>query len=185
VESVSWYEAAAYCNALSAQAGLAACYTCMFTTCEPSAAYATPYACPGYRLPIEAEWEYAARSGTTTGTYNGTSTLLECEQPNAVLDSIAWFCGNAGSTTHAAGGKAANAWGLYDVLGNVLEWVHDWYDTYPGDVSDPWGPAAGSGRVIRGGSFLSSALFARAAFRNYYDPSYRFDYLGFRPARSL
>jgi formylglycine-generating enzyme required for sulfatase activity len=150
-----------------------------------AAAYATPYACPGYRLPTEAEWEYAARAGTTTGTYNGTSTLLYCEQPNGVLDSIAWFCGNGGSTTHAAGGKTANAWGLYDLLGNVWEWVHDWYAAYPGDASDPWGPAAGSLRVIRGGSWVNVAQYARAADRNYDDPSSRGDSLGFRPVRSL
>jgi cysteine-rich repeat protein len=188
VERVNWHEAAAYANALSARAGLGACYDCAgagtTVTCVLAAAYATPYACPGYRLPTEAEWEYAARAGTTTGTYNGTSTLLNCEQPNAVLDPIAWFCGNAGSTTHAAGGKAANAWGLYDMLGNVYEWVHDWYATYPGDVSDPWGPAAGSYRVFRGGSFGSSARLARAAYRFYTDPSLRDYVLGFRPVRS-
>jgi formylglycine-generating enzyme required for sulfatase activity len=150
-----------------------------------AAAYATPYACPGYRLPTEAEWEYAARAGTTTGTYNGTSTLTDCTNPNPILDPIAWFCGNAGSTTHAAGGKAANAWGLYDMLGNVWEWVHDWHTTYPGDVSDPWGPAAGSYRVVRGGGWNYDAQIARAAYRGSGVPSYRSSLLGFRPVRSL
>jgi cysteine-rich repeat protein len=188
VEQVNWHEAAAYANALSTRAGLGACYDCAGSgttvTCGLAAAYATPYACPGYRLPTEAEWEYAARAGTITGTYNGTSTLLNCEQPNGVLDPIAWFCGNGGATTHAAGGKAANAWGLYDMLGNVWEWVHDWYATYPGDVSDPWGPAAGSVRVIRGGIFVNYAQYARAANRYGTDPSDRGSNLGFRPVRS-
>jgi cysteine-rich repeat protein len=185
VEYLSWHEAAAYCNGLSAQAGLAACYTCFLVDCEPSAAYGTPYECPGYRLPTEAEWEYAARAGTTTGTYNGTSTLMDCTNPNPILDPIAWFCGNSGNSLHATGGNTANAWGLYDVLGNVNEWVHDWYDTYPGDVSEPWGPVAGSSRVLRGGCFNLGPRLARAAFRDDLVPSRRLSTLGFRPARSL
>jgi cysteine-rich repeat protein len=185
VEFLSWHEAAAYSNGLSAQAGLAACYTCSFVTCEPSAAYATPYDCPGYRLPTEAEWEYAARAGTTDGTYHGTSTLLACEQPNAVLDPIAWFCGSAEGRSHATGGKAANAWGLYDLLGNVWEWVHDGFDVYPGEVTDPWGPAAGSIRMVRGGSFINDAQHVRSAMRGNADQSDQWSNLGFRPARSL
>jgi cysteine-rich repeat protein len=188
VETVNWHEAAAYCNAMSMLAGLGACYDCAGSgtsvTCALAAAYATPYACPGYRLPTEAEWEYAARAGTTTGTYNGTSTLTDCENPNPILDPIAWFCGNSLNTTHAAGGKAANAWGIYDMLGNVWEWVHDCYLTYPGDVSDPWGPAAGSSRVFRGGGWGYAAWVARAARRSYVFPSGRDEYLGFRPVRS-
>jgi formylglycine-generating enzyme required for sulfatase activity len=188
VEQVNWHEAAAYCNALSTLAGLGPCYDCAGSgtsvTCAPAAAYATPYICPGYRLPTEAEWEYAARAGTTTGTYSGTSTLTGCENPNSILDPIAWFCGNAGGTTHATGGKDANAWGLFDMLGNVWEWVHDWFETYPGDVSDPWGPVAGSYLVIRGGGVYDFASYARAAHRNYNWPSHRSGSLGFRPVRS-
>jgi formylglycine-generating enzyme required for sulfatase activity len=189
VEQVNWHEAAAYCNVLSTQAGIGACYDCAGSGtnvgCWPAAAYATPYACPGYRLPTEAEWEYAARAETTTGTYNGTSTLTDCTNLNPILDPIAWFCGNSGGMTHVAGGKAANAWGIYDMLGNVWEWVHDWYATYPGDVSDPWGPAAGSWRVIRGGDFDDHAQDARAACRNSAPETwYRDSGLGFRPVRS-
>jgi formylglycine-generating enzyme required for sulfatase activity len=189
VETVSWHEAAAYANAVSASEGFAECYECTGSgasvSCSLDASFATPYDCPGYRLPTEAEWEYAARAGTTGGTYNGTSTLTGCESPNAVLDPIAWFCGNASSTTHPVGGKTANAWGLYDMLGNVWEWCHDWSDAYPGDVTDPWGPVTGSSRMFRGGSWGNDAGDARAASRTGSDPGGRADGIGFRLARSL
>ena len=189
VETVCWHEAAAYANALSVAGGYAECYACTGSgtgvSCTPSTSYSTPYDCPGYRLPTEAEWEYAARAGTTGGTYNGTSTLTDCTMPNTVVDPIAWFCGNSSSTTHEVGGKTANAWGLYDMLGNVWEWCHDWYGTYPGTVTDPWGPGTGSYRVPRGGSCYSLAGGARAAIRYTYDPGLRYGDLGFRLARSL
>jgi formylglycine-generating enzyme required for sulfatase activity len=176
VESVNWHEAAAYCNELSAGAGLSECYDCTGSgssvSCSPSSAYATPYACSGFRLPMESEWEYAARAGTTTARYGD-------------LDAIAWYSSNSGSTTHAVAGKLANAWGLYDMLGNVWEWTHDWYDDYPsGSVTDPWGPTAGSHRVLRGGSWVSVAGYARAAFRNRITPDRRNFNFGFRPVRS-
>jgi len=190
VEQVSWHEAAAYANALSDSAYLARCYTCTGSgtgvSCTPDTTYTTPYDCPGYRLPTEAEWEYAARAGTTDATYNGNSTLTDCTMPNTVLDPIAWFCGNSPSTTQAAGLKLPNAWGLYDMLGNVWEWCHDWYDgTYPGTVTDPWGPVSGSLRVMRGGSWYDYPKYARAAERYSWDPGYRDHHLGFRLARSL
>ena len=191
VEAVSWYEAAAYCNALSGDEGFASCYTCTGTgvdvSCEPAAGYATPYDCPGYRLPTEAEWEYAARAGTITATYNGAldDAHLVCEQPNDVLDSIAWFCGNSGDTPHPMATRTPNSWGLYDMLGNVWEWCHDWYADYPTDsVTDPWGGATGSGRVLRGGSWSARAGSARAASRGWHDPGGR-GVFGFRPVRSL
>ncbi len=87
-------------------------------TCSPAAAEGSPYECPGHRLPTEAEWEYAARAGTTTGTYNGDPDVTECST-SAVLHPIAWFCGNSGDTTHAVGTVGTNPWGLYDMLGNV------------------------------------------------------------------
>ncbi|MCK5805400.1 MAG: SUMF1/EgtB/PvdO family nonheme iron enzyme, partial [Lentisphaeria bacterium] len=192
VEMVNWYEAAAYCNALSATIGSEACYTCMGTgvdvICEPSAAYATPYDCPGYRLPTEAEWEYAARAGTTTATYNGDldDTHALCEQPNDVLDPIAWFCGNSGSTTHEVGTRDPNDWDLYDMLGNAWEWCHDWYEEdYPAEsATDPWGITGGSYRVRRGGSWSNHGWQARAANRNLRVPGLRGNNNGFRLVRS-
>lgn len=194
VERVNWYEAAAYCNALSSAAGLANCYTCSGSgasvTCDLSGDYATPYDCPGYRLPTEAEWEYAARAGTTGGTYNGTSDggHLGCEQPNVVLDSIAWFCGNSGGRTQPVGSLGANPWGLYDMLGNVWEWCGDRWDGADygaGAVTDPWGLASGSSRVLRGGSWVDDAGYARAASRFRAGPGDRGDGGGFRVSRSL
>jgi len=194
VEVVDWHEAAAYCNALSTAAGRPSCYTCSGSgasvTCSPSVMYVTPYECPGYRLPTEAEWEYAARAGDGRATYNGDldSGHLNCEEPNGVLDSIAWFCGNSGSASHAVGTGTANGWGLNDMLGNVWEWCEDWGDSadYPaGAATDPWGLTTGSSRVLRGGSWYLDAWRARAAFRLDIDPAIRGGVFGFRPSRSL
>ena len=190
VENVNWYEAAAYCNALSAAEGLASCYTCTGTgvvvSCEP-AACATPYDCSGYRLPTEAEWEYAARAGTATATYNGDldAEHLNFEQPNDALDPIAWFYGNSGDVTHAMGTRIPNSWGLYDMSGNVFEWCHDWYGIYPAESTDPRGVTTGVNRVLRGGSWERSARSARAAFRESNYPVHRSSSIGFRPVRSI
>jgi formylglycine-generating enzyme required for sulfatase activity len=125
-----------------------------------------------YRLPTEAEWEYAARAGTTGETY-GT------------LDSIAWYSGNSTSKTHAAAGKQANAWGLYDMIGNVWEWVNDWHGSYSSaSVTDPTGPATGTVRVLRAGSCYSPRYSARAAYRDNGGPSGRRDSVGFRLVRT-
>ena len=192
VEQVNWYEAAAYCNALSATAGFMACYTCTGTgvdvVCEPDATYATPYECPGYRLPTEAEWECAARALYILATYNGDlrENIVVCEQPNNVLDSIAWFCGNSGDMTHAVGTRDPNDWYLYDMLGNVGEWCHDWYGDYSTEppVVDPWGVTTGYSRVARGGSWYGNAWYARAAIRGWIVPGLRLSNVGFRPVRS-
>ena len=124
-----------------------------------------------YRLPTEAEWEYAARAGTTGPRYGET-------------DEIAWYAGNSGGRTHPVGRKRPNAWGLHDMLGNVWEWTADWYGPYPsGAASDPRGPASGSFRVRRGGGWYSDAGRCRSADRNGFEPSYRDFNLGFRLAR--
>ncbi len=160
VEKVSWWDSIAYCNQLSSNQGLTQCYTLTGCTGTPGVSGYTctgvtfaGLTCTGYRLPTESEWEYAARAGTTTGTYNGTSTLIGYEQPNTVLDTIAWFYGNSASKTQAVKGKTPNAWGLYDMLGNVWEWTGDLYGTYPGTVTDPTGATSGSGPVLRGGGW--------------------------------
>ena len=122
-----------------------------------------------FRLPTEAEWEYACRAGTT-GPYAGD------------LDAMAWYSANSGLETHPVGQKKANSWGLYDMHGNVWEWCQDWYGGYPaGSVTDPAGPGSGSGRVIRGGSWSSSAGRCRSANRDYDDPGGRL--LGLRLER--
>ena len=125
-----------------------------------------------YRLPTEAEWEYAARAGTTGDRYGN-------------VDAIAWYGGNNGERTHPVGQKAANAWGLHDMLGNVFEWVEDWYGGYPGgSVTDPRGPVSGEYRVLRGGGWGSSARFCRSSWRGYGTPGRRSISRGFRLLRT-
>jgi formylglycine-generating enzyme required for sulfatase activity len=189
VEMVNWHEVAAYTNELSRQEGLGGCYSCRGTAptdiaCAPSGSYASPYDCPGYRLPTEAEWEYAARGGATTATCAGDLTATDCT--DTTLDAIAWFCGNSSSTTHPVGTKTANVYGLYDMLGNVREWCHDWYAAYPGgDETDPTGPPSGSSRVRRGGAWAHIAGSVRAANRGSYTPDGRLTHLGGRILRSV
>jgi len=136
-----------------------------------------------YRLPTEAEWEYACRAGSTTAFANGGITELKCgHDPN--LDAIGWYCGNAGSKTHQAAQKKSNAWGLYDMHGNVWEWCQDWYGDYAsGSVTDPKGPSSGTVHVFRGGSWINYARNVRSALRRRFNPAYRDNYLGFRAVR--
>ena len=130
-----------------------------------------------YRLPTEAEWEYAARAGTSSEFFFGDN--------QDELSKYGWYNGNSGKTTHPVGQKLPNAWGLYDVYGNILEWVQDRFGDYSVAAEiDPKGPPSGSGRVIRGGSFNSSAEYCRSANRYIFSPDYRFGNLGFRLALS-
>ncbi|MBI3191208.1 MAG: SUMF1/EgtB/PvdO family nonheme iron enzyme, partial [Pedosphaera parvula] len=128
-----------------------------------------------YRLPTEAEWEYGCRAGTTSRLYYG-------DDPNySELDNYAWYNKNSGDTSHVVGGKKPNAWGLHDMLGNVYEWCQDWYGPYPGgSVADPQGPAAGSDRVDRGGSYNYDNYLCRSADRRYIPPATKGSYIGFR-----
>jgi formylglycine-generating enzyme required for sulfatase activity len=128
-----------------------------------------------YRLPTEAEWEYACRSGSS-GTYcfgDGES----------LLGRYAWDCSNSNSKTHPVGEKKPNAWGLYDMHGNVREWCQDWYKEYsPGSVIDPVGPSSGTSRVNRGGGWYLDAGYCRSAYRDRNFPGYRNDRIGLRLA---
>lgn len=191
VESVSWHEAAAYCNALSAKQGLTACYTCAGSgatvSCEVGSSYAAAgglYLCKGYRLPTDAEWEYAYRAGTTTALYSGG--VSSCTGSDGNAGSIGWYKQNAGNTPHPVGQKAANTWGLHDVAGNVWEWAHDRYldNLGAGAVTDPTGPATGPDRLCRGGSWLNEPQHMRAAWRGKCGgaPNVRAHWLGFRCA---
>jgi formylglycine-generating enzyme required for sulfatase activity len=169
VEQVSWYDAIAYANALSESMGLRACYG----TDGAVLGGGSVYDCEGYRLPTEAEWEYAARAGSAQARYGD-------------LSRVAWFNDN-GNVPEPVGQLQPNAWGLYDMLGNVWEWTHDWYAADYGNgnstVTNPVGASSGSYRVNRGG-WSTEAARVRAAYRNYYEPSVRYNISGFRLARS-
>lgn len=198
-ERVTWSEAAAACNVISSADGLDPCYECegsgMNISCTFSSAYSNPYVCPGYRLPTEAEWEYAARAGTTTATFSGDleSGRADCENSNAMLSQICWYCFNSGEMPHPVAQLNPNAWGLHDMLGNVWEWVHDRCETGGRDqcqdymtepVIDPFGNQSASNQAIRSGGFSSNAVLMRSAWRGL--ASYeRNNNIGFRPVRTL
>ena len=156
VINVSWEDAAAYCQWLSQETG------------QP------------YRLPTEAEWEYACRAGSEISWCFGDD--------EAQLQDYAWYEKNSGNKTHPVGEKKANAWGLHDMHGNVWEGCADWYDADYYAVSpknNPEDPESGSARVIRGGSSNDAPMFIRSAFRVRFTPDNSFNYLGFRLVLSL
>jgi formylglycine-generating enzyme required for sulfatase activity len=157
VENVSWEEAKEFCRKLTER--------------ERSAGrLAEGYE---YRLPTEAQWEYACRAGTR-GAFAGE------------LSEMAWYGGNAGGKTQPVGKKRANDWGLHDMHGNVWEWCEDWYGEYAGGtrVTNPTGAASGTLRVFRGGGWFFTSAGCRSAFRDGFSPDYRYFYLGFRAALS-
>ncbi|MBX3126441.1 MAG: formylglycine-generating enzyme family protein [Polyangiaceae bacterium] len=205
VGNVNWYEAAAYANLLSGQRtpALAPCYhltECTGVLGEGMAcnsvtmSAASPYQCEGYRLPTAAEWEYAARAGTKTAFYSGEITsqpkVAICEF-DGNLDKIAWYCFNAGGTTHPVGGKQPNAWGLYDMAGNAYEWTNDVTDGIghgPGPLVDPdESNGFPSSQVLwRGGSVIDYARSCRSAAHFFTSPrSARGSAGGFRLVRTL
>ena len=129
-----------------------------------------------YRLPTEAEWEYAAQGGVGQ-EYAGTNT-------ESSLGSYAWYSANSGSKTQPAGTKEPNQFGLYDMSGNVWEWCSDWYGSYSSSPqTNPKGPSSGSGRVLRGGSYINRASLSRVSLRNDYNPGGRINLIGFRLVR--
>jgi formylglycine-generating enzyme required for sulfatase activity len=130
-----------------------------------------------YRLPTEAEWEYAARAGSTTAYSFGDDSRQ--------LGKYAWFADNAGNTTRPVGKLQPNGWGLYDMHGNVWEWVQDWYGTYTTEpVTDPQGPASGLLRISRGGGWQFTAWYCRSVYRYRLVPDNRMAFLGFRLLRT-
>jgi formylglycine-generating enzyme required for sulfatase activity len=154
VEKVSWDDAVEFCRKLSV------------LSAERSAGRV-------YRLPTDAEWEYACRAGSRTKWSFGDA--------ESSPGDYAWYWDNSGNKTHPVGTKKPNAWGLYDMHGNVWEWCLDWYDGYASTpMDDPVGPATGSLRVSRGGGWSSDAGYCRSAFRSGRAPDSRYDFLGFR-----
>ncbi len=181
VKYVTWYGSVAYCDWLSLQQGLPRAYNHSTWQCNGG----NPYTATGYRLPTEAEWEYACRAGTQTpfntgscldaGTdanYNGSYPYSGC--PIGLY--VGW--------TVPVRTYPANAFGLYDMHGNMWEWCNDWYGTYGGIVTDPTGPAVGSNRLSRGGFFFGIAENCRSAFRSCLNPDGVFPVNGFRSVRS-
>jgi formylglycine-generating enzyme required for sulfatase activity len=151
VEMVSWDEAVEFCKKLSAKTGKTV------------------------QLPTEAQWEYACRAGSKTRFCFGNDDM------DMGLDEYGWYAGNSSNVTHPVGQKKPNAFGLYDMHGNVFQWCSDWYGAYPaGGVTDPTGPADGQARVFRGGSWSSNQQGCRSAFRGDNSPDTRLIIYGFR-----
>lgn len=183
---ISWYDAVRFCNKLSTDKGLSPCYTDSggSTTIDDVDTVTCSTTANGYRLPTEAEWEYACRAGTTTSFSWGTSNEV------SVMGLYCWYNQNSGSKSHPVGEKLPNAWGLYDMSGNLMEWCSDWEDlsedlSARGDQTDPRGPVSGSGRVLRGGRWGGWWASCRSAYRSLGGPSHRSSYRGFRLVRTI
>lgn len=187
VEMVTWFDCIDFCNKKSQVEGFTPAYTLTDVSYDgdhiTSATVSWNQSANGYRLPTEAEWEYACRAGSTTAFCNGAIIELDCEiDPN--LAQVGWYCGNANSQTRDVMGKNPNAWNLFDMHGNVSEWCWDWHGSYSGPETDPTGPASGSERVLRGGCWTLRAENARSATRGFDDPSHPFHGNGLRLSRA-
>jgi formylglycine-generating enzyme required for sulfatase activity len=173
VENMTWYEALEFCNKLSEKEGRTPCYSGIErgpVLCDFSA--------DGYRLPTEAEWEYACRAGTTTNYYSGDS--------QADLARVGWLSGSTDEGTADVGQLPANAWGLNDMHGNVFEWCWDWYqpDYYTQGVNDnPTGPVSGQEKICRGGSWFVYFYGHRSSFRSMLRPGFKSMDIGIRLVR--
>jgi len=170
VESVSWFDAAAFCGMLSEREKRTPFYRIIGTE-------VTILGGDGYRLPTEAEWEYVCRAGSTT--------LYPFGDNASALGDFAWYDKNSENKTHAVGQKSPNAWGLHDILGNVWEWCADCYDASyysSSPPADPPGASWASHRVFRGGGWNDNARICRSANRFRYAPGERLNNLGFRVA---
>ncbi|TAL67095.1 MAG: hypothetical protein EPN82_16105 [Bacteroidetes bacterium] len=172
VERISWYMAVDFCNKLSEKEGLTKCYTINGTSVSCN------WNANGWRLPTEAEWEYACKAGTTSDYYSGSS--------ESQLASVAWYDGNSNELTHPVGQKNPNSFGLYDMLGNVWEFCWDWLDNYSGgSATNPKGPSSGTIKVGRGGSWHNSAIRCRSSMRGWEDtPSIQSSTDGIRLVRN-
>jgi len=223
VTYISFYEAAVWCNKLSLLEGLKPCYD--FSTCKNEVGVGYPeglehsdelsswnpdynfnctgeihkysdwYACPGYRLPTTAEWEYAAKAGATeTRTYGGDllgEQIGSCAE-QVSLEDIAWYCHNSGNELHPVAQKLPNPWGLYDTLGNVFEWTDYFSDGQPLDYNnpdhpqiDPTGPEQGDMKDLRGGYFKFTGCLVNPSWQSSDKPYSRAYYAGFRPVRTI
>jgi formylglycine-generating enzyme required for sulfatase activity len=198
VDSVSWYDAIVFCNKLSIKESLNPVYSIGGSTdptvwitnnggSVPTESNETWNAAVmdtnknGYRLPTEAEWEYACRAGTTTAFNNGNDDYKN----TTLVTAVGWYLNNSDNKTHQVGLKNANEWGLYDMHGNVWEWCWDWYKyDITTDNNNPTGAVTGTDRVRRGGSWDFLGEDMRSAQRHAHDPFVRFDDIGLRLVRS-
>jgi formylglycine-generating enzyme required for sulfatase activity len=214
VENVTWFDALAYANASSSAGKLTLCYVfanvqcldgssqganymaCMNATQKGIASadvtlngVTSVYDCTGYRLPTEAEAEYAERAGTTTAFYSGPITYTtECSPVDPNLDPIGWYCGNDNVQPEPVGTRTPNSLGLYDMSSDVWQWCWDQYGAYAaGQVINPEGPATGALQrwTGRGCSFINPAEYCRSAFRFNWSPTEPYNSLGFRLVKSL
>lgn len=183
VENVSWYDAVAYCNARSAKESLMPAY--IVTGTGDARTVVWNREANGYRLPTEAEWEYACRAGTTTPFFTGGNVTVEQANYYGTYPYDGYPSGQYRSRTVPVGSFAPNQWGLYDMHGNVWEWCWDWYGPYAdGAVTDPTGAASGTYRVNRGGGWNDFGRHLRSAYRAAYPPVNKTFNLGFRLARN-